>query len=82
MKKLMKTLGHALGLSLLLAASPAGADVVTISGSITSSTTWFATNTYHLVGKVYVQTGANLTDRKSTRLNSSHELKSRMPSSA
>ena len=61
MKKLMKTLGHALGLSLLLAASPAGADVVTISGSITSSTTWFATNTYHLVGKVYVQTGANLT---------------------
>ncbi|PAW88328.1 MAG: hypothetical protein B9S33_04945 [Pedosphaera sp. Tous-C6FEB] len=61
MKKLIKTLGHALGLSLLLAASTAGADVVTVSGSITSSTTWFATNTYHLVGKVYVQTGANLT---------------------
>ncbi|MBM3871376.1 MAG: hypothetical protein FJ392_10490 [Verrucomicrobia bacterium] len=61
MKKLIKKLGHALGLSLLLAASPAAADVVTISGSITSSTTWFATNTYHLVGKVYVQTGANLT---------------------
>jgi hypothetical protein len=61
MKKLIKTLGHALGLSLLFAGPQASADVVTISGSITASTTWHATNTYHLVGKVYVQTGANLT---------------------
>jgi len=61
MKKLIKTLGHALGLSLLFAGTQAGADVVTISGSITGSTTWHATNTYHLVGKVYVQSNANLT---------------------
>ena len=60
MKKILQTLGKALGLAFMLAASQAGADVVTISGSITASTTWFATNTYHLVGKVYVQTGANL----------------------
>ncbi|MBM3875000.1 MAG: hypothetical protein FJ382_14970, partial [Verrucomicrobia bacterium] len=61
MKKLIQTLRRALGLSLLLAASQAAADVVTISGSITSSSTWYATNIYHLVGKVYVQSGANLT---------------------
>jgi hypothetical protein len=73
MKKLLKTLGHALGLSLLLAASPAGADVVTITGSITASTTWFATNTYHLVGKVYVHDGANLTIEPGTIIKGTND---------
>ncbi len=74
MKKSLQILGKALGLAFMLAASQAGADVVTISGSLTASTTWFATNTYHLVGKVYVQTGANLTIEPGTIIKGTNDL--------
>ena len=73
MKKTLQTLGKALGLSVLLAASQAGADVVNISGSITSSATWYATNTYTLTGKVYVQTGANLTIEAGTIIKGTND---------
>ncbi len=73
MKKILQTLSQALGLSVLLAASQAGADVVNISGSITSSTTWYATNSYTLTGKVYVHSGANLTIEPGTIIKGTND---------
>ena len=44
--------------------------------------TIYANGTHTVIGTVLVRTSNKLTDRKSTRLNSSHNRESRMPSSA
>ena len=43
---------------------------------------WSTRGPVHFAGKFHTITGAHIRDRKSTRLNSSHEFVSRMPSSA
>ncbi len=58
------------GAMALMAAGPSFAANIPVSGNITTSTTWTASNVYNLVGQVYVMPGATLTIEAGTQIKS------------